>query len=125
MGAGALKREADTLLAQAEQEFRAGAYFRAKERAKAAAKVYKAQRFLELGGYPYPDKEAYEAPFRAQKALTKAEFEGKYYQVVSPTINRLLQEARRLLANPTGAQAQAAYELAKAAHHLIKAERGF
>jgi hypothetical protein len=136
VGPAPLKREADALLQQAQRDYQAQAYFRASERAKAAASIYEALRFLEVApgpaasAYPaYPGgrgRKAYEAPYRAQEAIARVEYEASYYQVNQPLVNQLLGEAKRLLAAGADlARAEAAHRLARAAHHLIRAERGF
>jgi hypothetical protein len=133
VGQAPLKREADALLQQAQRDYQAQAYFRAKERAKAAVSIYEALRFLEVAPRPaasaYPggrDRKAYQAPYRAQEAIARVEYEASYYRVNRPLVNKLLDEAKRLLAAGTDlARAEAAHRLARAARHLIKAERGF
>lgn len=128
-----LKQEADALLQQAQRAYQAQAYFPAKELAIAAASIYKALRFLEVAPGPaasaYPGRagrKAYEAPYRAQEAIARVEYEASYYQVNQPLVNQLLGEAKRLLAAGADlARAEAAHRLARAAHHLIRAERGF
>jgi len=133
VGPAPLKREADALLQEAQRAYQAQAYFRAKELAIAAASIYEALRFLEVAPGPaafaYPggrDRKAYEAPYRAQEAIARAEYEASYYRVNRPLVNQLLGEAKRLLAAGADlARAEAAHALARAAHHLIKAERGF
>jgi hypothetical protein len=133
VGPAPLKREADALLQQAQRDYQAQAYFRAKELAVAAGSIYEALRFLEVAPRPAASaysggkgRKAYEAPYRAQEAIARVEYEASYYQVNQPLVNRLLGEAKRLLAEGTDlARAEAAHRLARAAHHLIKAERGF
>jgi hypothetical protein len=128
-----LKQEADALLQQAQRDYQAQAYFRASELAIAAGSIYEALRFLEVApgqaGLAYPGgrgRKAYEAPYRAQEAIARVEYEASYYRVNQPLVNQLLGEAKRLLAAGTDlARAEAAHRLARAAHHLIKAERGF
>ncbi len=127
-----LKGEADALLRRAQQEYQAQAYFRAKELAEAAGKIYEALRFQEVAprqAVPYGPKDrkkAYEAPYRAQEAIARAEYEAGYYRVNRPLVGRLLSEAKGLLASGSDlARAEAARRLAEAARHLIKAERGF
>ncbi|GAA6755760.1 hypothetical protein Thermus77420_12360 [Thermus thalpophilus] len=128
-----LKATADALLQQAQGEYQGGQYFRAKERARAASLIYEALRFLEVapqGAYPIlpgpGPRRAYEAPFRAQEAIARAEYEVNYYRVNRPEVARLLQEAKALLAQGSDlTRAEAAHRLARAARHLIKAERGF
>lgn len=100
-----LKATADALLRQAQGEYQGGAYFRAKERARAASLIYEALRFLEVaprGAYPIlpgpGPRRAYEAPFRAQEAIARAEYEANYYRVNRPEVARLVQEAKALLA---------------------------
>ncbi|MGC8968522.1 MAG: hypothetical protein ACP5JV_09490 [Thermus sp.] len=126
-----LKGEADALLRRAQQELQAQAYFRAKELAKASTKIYEALRFLE--GAPRQavpqdpmGRKAYKAPYRAQEAIARAEYEASYYRVNQPLVGRLLKEAKGLLNSGSDlARAEAAHRLAHAAHHLVKAERGF
>jgi hypothetical protein len=133
VGPAPLKREADALLQQAQRDYQAQAYFRAKELAVAAGSIYEALRFLEVAPGPaasaYPGRagrKAYQAPYRAQEAIARVEYEASYYQVNQPLVNRLLDEAKRLLAAGADlARAEAAHRLARAAHHLIRAERGF
>lgn len=131
VGPGPLKGEADALLRRAQQEYQAQAYFRAKERAKAAAAIYEALRFQEVAprqGTPFGPggRKAYEAPYRAQEAIARAEYEASYYRVNQPLVGRLLTEAKGLLASGSDlARAEAAHRLARAALHLIRAERGF
>jgi len=133
VGPAPLKQEADALLQQAQRAYQAQAYFRAKELAIAAASIYEALRFLEVAPGPaasaYPGgrgRKAYQAPYRAQEAIARVEYEASYYRVNQPLVNRLLDEAKRLLAAGADlARAEAAHRLARAAHHLIRAERGF
>ncbi|WP_232822499.1 hypothetical protein [Thermus sediminis] len=122
-----LKQEADALLQQAQQDYQAQAYFRARERARAAGTIYQALRFLEVApGYTSRGRKAYQAPYRAQEAIARVEYEAGFYGVNQPLVSRLLEEAKRLLASGSDlARAEAAHQLARAAHHLIKAERGF
>jgi len=133
VGQSPLKATADNLLRQAQGEYQAGQYFRAKERAKAASLIYEGLRFQEVAPTaPYPvgrgkeARRAYEAPFRAQEAIARAEYEASYYRVNASVVGQLIQEAKRLLAQGNDlARAEAAHRLARAAHHLMKAERGF
>ncbi|MCS7058508.1 MAG: hypothetical protein NZ849_09410 [Meiothermus sp.] len=131
VGQSPLKATAETLLRQAQGEYQAGQYFRARERAHAASLVLEALRFQEVAPTaPHPagrgGRRAYEAPFRAQEAIARAEYEADYYRVNAPAVNQLIQEAKRLLAQGNDlARAEAAHRLARAAHHLMKAERGF
>ncbi|RIH86259.1 hypothetical protein Mlute_01315 [Meiothermus luteus] len=130
-----LKSLAEELLRRAQGEYQAGQYYRAKERAKASSLVFEALRFQEVvPGTPYPmyvgpgkgGRRAYEAPYRAQEAIIRAEYEAGYYRMNNPTVSQLIQEAKRLLAQGSDlARAEAAHRMARAAHHLIKAERGF
>ncbi|GLV48451.1 hypothetical protein TJA_16040 [Thermus sp. LT1-2-5] len=134
VGQSPLKAAADALLRQAQGEYQGGQHFRAKERAHAASLIYEALRFLEVApsAYPIPmgpgprGRKGYEAPYRAQEAIARAEYEASYYRVSRPEVGRLLQEAKALLGQGGDlARAEAAHRLARAAHHLIKAERGF
>ncbi|BDB11840.1 hypothetical protein [Thermus thermophilus] len=126
-----LKGEADGLLRWA-QGLQTQDPFRAKELAAAAANIYEGLLLVE--GAPYPPvprgpegwSRAYEAPYRAQEAIARTEMEAVYYRVNNPLVRRLLEEAKRLLSQGNDlAKAEAAHRLARAAHHLIKAERGF
>lgn len=128
-----LKREADALLERAQVELASGAYFQARERAHAAALVFEALRFLEVAPQASPvsvspreARRAYQAPFRAQEAVARAEREALFYGVELPLVKALLAEARSLLIQGTDlARAEAAHRLTRAAHHLVRAERGF
>lgn len=128
-----LKREADTLVERAQVELASGAYFQARNRAEAAALIYEALRFLEVAPMAVPApaspreaRRAYQAPFRAQEAILRAQREAGFYGVNLPLVETLLQEARGLLLQGSDlARAEAAHRLARAARHLIRAERGF
>jgi len=136
VGDTSLKREADALLQQAQREFQGQAYFQALERAKTASAIYEALRFLEVAprqsffsGRPGPsraERRVYTAPYRAQEAIARAEYEASFYNVRVPLVARLLEEAKGLLAQGGDlARSEAANHLARATHHLIRAKRGF
>ncbi|MCJ2541525.1 hypothetical protein [Thermostichus vulcanus] len=125
----------------------AGEFFRARELAKAAKALFEAAETLyegELGykvgryGQPEPPSRSYfDAPFRAQERLFRAQAELNFSgDAVNPVASRLVEQAQQLAtANPSEvnfttdfrilAEHRAAYEMAKAATHLLAAERGF
>ena len=126
---------AQRLYQEAQRDYQIQRFFAAKERAKAAREILEAQR-LEAGLAPmgskgWPGKVSYSAFYRAQEKIARVEAELAYYRTNNPLVGQLLEEAKRALAevNPDDFRAllkgEAARKLADAAHHLIKADRGF
>lgn len=144
---------AEGLLEGAEADFAAQTYFAAKERAKAAEDVYKTLEHLYYAegryatlapppgrGGPPPGRGRGTAdlPYRVQEDLYVLERELDYYRIADGGANRLYEVARELLTQ-SGAEAsgygypdiaglgylEAAKEALSAAHHLVKAARGF
>ncbi|WAL62322.1 hypothetical protein [Thermocoleostomius sinensis] len=136
------------ILQQAEASYRSGQFFRAEREAKAAKDTYEAASSLyeaELGyvmgrrGPSGPSRSYYEAPYRAQERIARAQAEMEYYRSNSPMVSNLIQRAIDLASSTTQAQAQpisaynfselarsrAADHLARAAVHLMEADRGF
>lgn len=140
---------ADRLLSDARANYESGNYFQAAETALAAKDTYEAAETLyegELGyvlgqhGAEGPSRSYYDAPYRIAEELSRAEAEAAYYQSNDSTAIDLLRRARELarpadLATSTQPVAvsdftsltnnRAAIHLAKAATHLMQAERGF
>jgi hypothetical protein len=136
------------ILQQAESSYSAGEFFQAEKQAKAAKDAYEAAETLyeaELGytvgrrGPSGPSRSYYEAPYRAQEQIARAQAEMDYYRSNSPVVSDLIQRASALASSTIQAQAQpvsaydfgelarsrAAEHLAKAAVHLMEADRGF
>jgi hypothetical protein len=136
------------ILQQAEASYAAGQFFQADKQAKAAKDTYEAAETLyeaELGyavgreGPRGPSRSYYDAPDRAQERIARAQAELDYYQGSSPIVADLMQQATALARSTTQAQvrpvgtdnfgdlarSRAAEHLAKAAIHLMEAERGF
>ncbi len=134
---------AQQTLSKAESTYRAGRYFEATEKAKAAKALYKAAETLyegELGykiGSRRPEgstRRDFDA-HKAQEKLAKAQAEMNYYRANDETVSRLINRARTLAGSSTPTQVsydfsyltrqRAAEHVAKAAIHLIAAQRGF
>lgn len=141
---------AQSILEQAEASYRAGRFFEAEKEAKAARAIYEAAENLyesELGyvisssGRPRgPSRSYFDAPYRAQERIARAEAELSFYQQNDPQVSALIDRARALaevpdavtpVQNPTTADLaylarnRAAYQLARGAVHLMEAARGF
>lgn len=141
---------AERILLQARSAYNSGQYFQATEQAMAAKDAYEAAKSLYTGQLGYSNvsnprgsvglsPSYYEAPYKAQEDLARAQAEMSYYQVNSTTNNPLIADlinrAKSLSTSPeqaTGsnnvsylASSRAASHLAKASIHLMRAERGF
>lgn len=132
------------ILKHAESSYNAGRYFEAVERAKAAKDLYEAAETLYEGELGYvvgprgpsdPSRSYFEAPYKAQELLTRAEAEMSYYRSTDSSISELIARAKTLVGSVTPvsnssdfvylAQNRAAEHVVKAAMHLMAAERGF
>ncbi|MEN9229343.1 MAG: hypothetical protein Q6L68_00430 [Thermostichus sp. DG02_5_bins_236] len=145
--ASELTSEGYTTLEAARTAHAAGNVFQARELAKAAKALFEAAETLyegELGykvgryGQPEaPSRSYFDAPFRVQERLFRAQAELNFSRDgVNPLAKQLVEQAQGLVSlNPAEvsfntdfrvlAEHRAAYEMTKAATHLLAAERGF
>ncbi len=128
-------------LDQARSAYQTGNFFMAREQAKAAENLFKAAQALYEGESGFtalsrsPSRSFFEAPFRAQEYLMRLEAEIAYYGIENATVTALMNQSQQLLAEVSGeintydhdeyAQSRAARHSARAALHLIAADRGF
>ncbi|MEG4810427.1 hypothetical protein QUA82_22425 [Microcoleus sp. F8-D3] len=135
---------AGRILSDAESAYSGGRYFSASEKAKAASALYAAAKTLDRTqlGYavdrrgPKPDRDRYvEAPDKARERIARAEAELTYYRSTDATASQLIDRAKNMVGGATLvstspdasylAKYRAAEHAAKAAMHLIAAQRGF
>jgi hypothetical protein len=131
---------AQTLLREAQNDFIAQKYFAAREKAKAAEKLYDATEELYEAqfvsdrpqgrgpGGPQGDRPPLDTIAEAQEELYILERELEYYRSDDNRVLELQTIARDLLEQSTRTDytyAKAAEEVAKAARHLIAVDRGF
>ena len=141
---------AQSILERAESNYQAGQFFEAEKEAKAARAIYEAAENLYESELGYvisssgrlrgPSRSYFDAPYRAQERIARAEAELSFYQQNDPQVSELMNRARALaeapgsvtpVQNPAAtdlaylARNRAAYQLAKGAVHLMEAARGF
>jgi len=141
---------AQQILQQAQSSYSAGRFFAAEKEAKAAKSLYEAAETLyegELGyvtsssGRPKPPSRSYsEAPFKAQERIARAEAEMNYYRANDSRVANLINRAKQLAGSSTQVASvqnpnsvdfayltsnRAAEHYARAALHLMEAQRGF
>lgn len=135
---------AGRILSDAESAYSGGRYFSASEKAKAASALYAAANTLDRTqlGYavdrrgPKPGRGNYvEAPDKARERIARAEAELTYYRSTDATASQLINRAKNMVGGATPvstsgdvsylARNRAAEHAAKAAMHLIAAQRGF
>ena len=130
----------DRLLAAAQEWQQRGDSYRARETAKAAARVYEAARNLgeARSGQAYLSRSYYDAPFRVSRELSRTQAEMAYLGRENATARELFNRAQQL-AQPASLTApapttpnianlatnRAAVQLLKASRHLLRAEQGF
>ncbi|MFN4279321.1 MAG: hypothetical protein ACK4IR_03650 [Thermosynechococcus sp.] len=137
---GELLQLGDRLLASAQQFQQSGNHFQAKETAKAATRVYEADRNLggARTGQAALSRSYFDAPFQVSRELTRTEAEIAYFRGGNPTVRDLFSRAQQLAQPadltapaPTTANVanlatnRAAVQLLKASRHLMRAQRGF
>ncbi len=123
-------------LAEAQKALQGGNVFAAREQAKAAENLAKAAKALyeaELGFGGRPGRSFFEAPFRAQEALSRLQAEMAFANITSGPVAELQQQTQQLLgrvnADPGSytfadySRSKAARHSARAALHLLAAER--
>ncbi len=130
----------DRLLATAQSLEKGGNYFKAKETAKAAARVYEAARNLgeARSGQALLSRSYYDAPFKVERERSRTQAEIAYFGKENATVRQLFNRAQQLaqsarLAEPVSsapnvaalATNRAAVQLFKASRHLMRAELGF
>lgn len=135
---------AGRILSDAESAYSGGRYFSASEKAKAASALYAAANTLDRTQLGYavdrrgrkPGRGNYvEAPDKARERIARAEAELTYYRSTDATASQLINRAKNMVGGATPvstsgdvsylARNRAAEHAAKAAMHLIAAQRGF
>jgi len=124
--------------AEAQNSLQGGNFFAAREQAKAAENLAKAAKALyegELGFMNHPGRSFFEAPFRAQEYLRRLQAEMAFFNVNSGTVADLQTQAQELLSGVTTnpgsygladySSSKASLHTARAALHLLTANRGF
>ncbi|MEN9252509.1 MAG: hypothetical protein Q6K99_09900 [Thermostichales cyanobacterium BF4_bins_65] len=125
--ASALVDMGQNLLDQAQSQFQAGNLFAARETAKAADNLFKAAQILYESqlGYGSVSGRHWEAPLRAQEYLARAQA-GNPSGTAATLVSQANQLLNRSQGDPTGLPyGRAARHTARAALHLLVAERGF
>ncbi|MEG4503956.1 hypothetical protein QUA81_28800 [Microcoleus sp. F6_B4] len=136
---------AGRILSDAESAYSGGRYFSASEKAKAASALYAAANTLDRTQLAYavdrrgpkkPGRGNYvEAPDKARERIARAEAELTYYRSTDATASQLIDRAKNMVGGATPVSTsgdvsylgrnRAAEHAAKAAMHLIAAQRGF
>ncbi|MFS8923564.1 hypothetical protein NW863_03680, partial [Synechococcus sp. B60.1] len=114
-------------LTEAQNALQRGNVFAVREQAKAAENLAKAAKALyeaELGFGSRPGRSFFEAPLRAQESLSRLQAEMAFANITAGPVAELQQQAQQLLSRVNtdpGSYTFADYSRSKAAHHSARA----